>query len=164
MSYFYAIERKKFEVKFDQFRHEAINAGMSEESIQAMYEFDLYQFNRDRPYIGRQLSLSDGAFGDEEEAEDDRSPLFKKYLEILSISMEKQCFVSSDAWMENLEDARLTNIRNVLSPEDIDFISHIAQDEISPAELSRKLGISRAAVSKRLKRIREKINKMQAQG
>jgi DNA-directed RNA polymerase specialized sigma24 family protein len=108
--------------------------------------------------------MEDQCFSDGGFAGEDKSPLLQRNLAALSVDMSEMSMDDRHDWVEDLTDARLVRIKRALSPEEIEFLSHLVVDRLSPAELSRKLGISRAAVSKRLKRIKNKLEKITAQG
>lgn len=129
-----------------------------------MYETDLHQFNRDRAFIIHTQPIESGCFSNGDEADEDQSPLFKKHLEALSVPMEELFTGDRYGWMEHLTDKRFAEINSALSQKDIELLTYIAVDGLSQAEVARELGISRAAVSKRLKRIREKLEKIHCAG
>lgn len=60
MSYNYAREKRKFDAEWKRKALWYRKEGMSEEDIEAMYRFDLAQFNRDRAYESRLSSVGDG--------------------------------------------------------------------------------------------------------
>ena len=53
MPYNYAREKRKFDAEWKRKALWYRKEGMSEEDIEAMYRFDLAQFNRDRAYESR---------------------------------------------------------------------------------------------------------------
>ncbi|MFV0485411.1 MAG: ECF-type sigma factor [Candidatus Saccharimonadales bacterium] len=160
MGYFYATEKGKFKAEFKRFQQKAIAAEMSEEDTQVMYETDLHQFNRDRAFFTRTQPIDGGDhFSDGDEADEDQSPLFEKYLEALSVPLGELFANDRYGWIENLEDERFTGISSILSPEDIEAMAYIAKDGLSQTEIALELSLSRAAICKRLKRIREKLEK-----
>ena len=59
MAYNYAKEKRKFDAEWKRKALWYRKEGMSEESIEEMYRFDLEQFNRDRAYENRRSPLED---------------------------------------------------------------------------------------------------------
>ena len=57
MAYNYAREKRKFDGEWKRKALWYRKEGMSEEDIEAMYRFDLAQFNRDRAYESRRRPL-----------------------------------------------------------------------------------------------------------
>ena len=59
MSFNYNLEKAKFDKQWERLREEYIAAGMTEEQIKAIYEFDWNEFNRNRAYYRHILPLSE---------------------------------------------------------------------------------------------------------
>ena len=59
MSFNNGNERRKLNAKWEHLRVQYHEAGMSEDAIQAMYEFDLGVLNSERAYITNTLTVSD---------------------------------------------------------------------------------------------------------
>ena len=59
MSFNNGNERRKLNAKWEHLRVQYREAGMSEDAIQAMYEFDLGVLNSERAYITNTLTVSD---------------------------------------------------------------------------------------------------------
>ena len=60
MSFNNGNERRKLNAKWEQLRVQYREAGMSEEAIQAMYEFDLGVLNSERAYDASTVAVCDG--------------------------------------------------------------------------------------------------------
>ena len=60
MSFNNGNERRKLNAKWEQLRVQYREAGMSEEAIQAMYEFDLGVLNSERAYDANTVAVCDG--------------------------------------------------------------------------------------------------------
>ena len=73
-------ERKRFEANQKKLAEEYRKAGMTEEQIKAMYEFDLEQFKKDRIYQMHTQALQVEEF-DELDADNGASKLAKMILE-----------------------------------------------------------------------------------
>lgn len=71
-------ELKKFEAHWEKLRIEYAAAGMADDAIQKMYDYDRQQFNSERTCIERTQGLSNSSF---ECSEDETSPLMQKYME-----------------------------------------------------------------------------------
>ena len=59
MSFNYNLEKAKFDKQWEKLREEYIAAGMTEEQIKAIYEYDWNEFNRTRAYYRHSLPLSE---------------------------------------------------------------------------------------------------------
>jgi len=148
MGYYYATERRKFEANFDKFRQECKEAGMSEEDIESMYEFDRAQLNTRRDSIDRPHE-PDGDTVDE-----GRSLLTQRFPNHLS---DKQPEISEWGrydWLEDIDTPELTYRLRLLSDKEIELITHLLADDSTRAEWARKTGVSRAAVTKQINQIK----------
>ena len=61
MSFNNGNERRKLNAKWEHLRVQYREAGMSEDAIQAMYEFDLGVLNSERAYITNTMTVSGAA-------------------------------------------------------------------------------------------------------
>lgn len=73
MGFNYASEKKKFTKKWDKLRKEYKAAGMSEQDIQVMYEFDLKVFRNNRNECNHTQPLLGNLY--EEQSEQDETQL-----------------------------------------------------------------------------------------
>lgn len=97
-------ELKKFEAHWEKLRIEYAEAGMADDAIQKMYDYDRQQFNSERTCIERTQELSNSSF---ECSEDETSPLMQKYMEATTIVDTYHETKSSFAWIGEIEDERL---------------------------------------------------------
>ena len=112
-------EQKRFQKEWQHFREEYRNAGMSEESIEELYEFDLHCFNRNRAAYRWNQSLS----GDNNDFTNDESPLFLKFIDKLSYTDSYHLESDRFAWIDEIEDAHLYGLLHQLSNEDKELLS-----------------------------------------
>ena len=100
MSFNKGYELKKFEAHWKKLRIEYTAAGMTEDAIQKMYEYDRQQFNAERTHLERTQELSTDTF---ECSEDENSPLMKRYQDAISVTDHyhetKSCF----GWIGEIE-------------------------------------------------------------
>ena len=80
MGFNYASEKKKFENRWKKLKTEYMEAGMSDDAIQQMYEYDLKEFRNKRI-----ISIHEQAFdglqdSNEDVVLEDRNPLMVKFL------------------------------------------------------------------------------------
>ena len=72
MSFNKGLELKKFEAHWEKLRVEYAAAGMTEDAIQKMYDYDRQQFNSERTFIERTQEFTAPAY---ESSEEEASPL-----------------------------------------------------------------------------------------
>lgn len=97
-------ELKKFEAHWEKLRIEYAEAGMADDAIQKMYDYDRQQFNSERTCIERTQELSNSSF---ECSEDETSPLMQKYMEATTIVDTYHETKSSFAWIGEIENEQL---------------------------------------------------------
>ena len=149
-------ERKKFEAQQEKFRKIYLENGMSEEQIQALYEFDKGEFKSRRRYsIHTQRLDFDSIEFDDKETD---NPLFEKFLEALSITDE---YMSEDrfGWVEEIADARILKAVKSLSIEQLELVTMLAFDDMNQTEISEVFGVSQQSISKKIKKIKEIFQK-----
>ncbi len=150
------LERKKFDKTQESLKKQYIDAGMTDEQIQAIYEFDLHQFNRDLSYRSHTQPLFSIEENDmEEEA---HNSLLHKYTGNLSVS--QQPTESKDLWwLDEIDDESLILGLMQLTKEELELIEDLAFRGLSQKEIARERGKSQSAISQNLATIRKKLKK-----
>ena len=108
---------------------------MSEKNIEAMYRFDLAQFNRDRAYESRRRPL-ETACG--------------------------SCYIQAPeadtgrySWIDEMGDAQLSERLHRLSEADLELLTLIAIEGRTRQEVSEMLSCSHQNISRHIARIRK---------
>lgn len=107
----FAYARKKFSEAQQKLRKEYKAAGMTDEQILEMYEYDLHQFNRDLAYQRHTQRL--GILEEPDMEEEGHNPLLHKFIDALTVYQQP----TEDAklwWLDEIEDADL--IKSLGSP------------------------------------------------
>ena len=145
-------ERAKFEREQKELREQYIAAGMTEEQIQAMYDFDLDVFNGKRREAEHTQTLDFAAV----EAEDKEleNPLYKKFLDKLSVMMDF-AEASRYAWIDEIGDERLSRAIKHLSPAQLELLTEMVMSGKRVSEIAREQYVSQQAISNKLKKIRK---------
>ena len=152
-----AYETKKFEAKQKKQAEEYRALGMTEEQIQAIYEFDLEQFKserRNRMHI-QQFTSSDF---DEGEDDDSESTLYDKFFDELTCSIETLGGKSRYWWVEEIDNQKLAERVKMLSEEDLELLTKSIVDGYNQTQLAEIYGIAQKNISKKLKRIKKFIS------
>ena len=153
MSWNNAYRRKQFEEKQKKQAEEYRALGMTEEQIQAMYEFDLEQFKSDRNYYShtQPLSASDFDEGKEDESE---STLFLKFFDELVVTIDDCEEKSRYWWVDEIgEDDLLSGVR-YLTPQQIEIITLIVFENYSQKEAAEKMGIPYRSFKRKIQQIK----------
>lgn len=152
----FAYERKKFSEAQQKLRKEYKAAGMTEEQILEMYEYDLHQFNRDIAYQRHTQCL--GALEELDMEEEGHNPLLHRFIDVLTVCQQPTENVKL-WWLDEIEDADLIKSLMRLTADELDLIDMLAFGGYSQREISEKNGKSPAAICLKLKTIRKKLRK-----
>ena len=166
MGYNYGLECKIFREKWDKLRLEYAVAGMSDADIQTMYDFDWEQLKAERVFYTHNQPLG-GAFPDGDDAGEDNSPLVHEQPEHLSARQPEIAAWGFYDWIEDIDTPELAERVKGLSQTDLEVLSYRVTDAaraLSQAEIAYRLGVSRAAVTKRFNRIKSGLEKFRRQG
>ena len=155
MSWNDGVERKKFERQWSKDEKAYREAGMTEEQILSIRNLKEEQYRSDRRYHMHTQALNPSDFGDgDDDEQEDKSVLFNKFQEELSVTMEYH----SDArygWIEEIEDVNLARKLKELPNSDLELITMIAFEGLSQVEIAEKFGVSHQSISKKLQRIKK---------
>ena len=158
MSFNKGYELKKFEAHWEKLRIEYAAAGMTEEVIQKMYDYDRQQFNSERTFVERTQEFTAPAYeGSEEEA----SPLMLRYQEAITTKDTYHETKSKFAWIGEIEDERLLSALENLSDSDLELITLYAYEGYDTVEISKAFGTTKQNISKKIQRITNFIKNFQ---
>ena len=132
MAWINGLERKRFNEEQKRLAEQYRAAGMTEEQIEQMYQFDLVEFNSRRRFSEHTQQFSENAF---EESDDDKSPLLEKYLAQLSTSLDFSFAGDRYGWVEEIEKPELIKGIKALSKEDIELITLYVFDDLTQNEI-----------------------------
>ena len=150
MSFNKGYELKKFEAHWEKLRIEYTAAGMTEDAIQKMYEYDRQQFNAERTHLERTQELSTDTF---ECSEDENSPLMKRYQDAISVTDHYHETKSRFGWIGEIENEHLLSALESLSDDDIELLTLYVYAGYNTVELSKVYGIAQQSISKRILKI-----------
>ena len=143
-------ELKKFEAHWEKLRIEYAAAGMAEDAIQKMYDYDRQQFNSERTRIERTQEFTAPAY---ESTEEEASPLMLRYQEAITTTDTYHETKRSFAWIGEIEDENLLAALEQLSDSDLELITLYAYEEYDTVEISKAFGTTKQNISKKIQRI-----------
>ena len=149
-------ELKKFEAHWEKLRIEYAAAGMTEDTIQKMYDYDRQQFNSERTFIERTQEFTAPAY---ESSEEEASPLMLRYQEAVTTTDTYHETKSKFAWIGEIENERLLSALENLSEDDLKLLTFYAYEGYTVTEISKVLGVSQPTVSIKIKRITNFLKK-----
>ena len=156
MSFNKGYELKKFEAHWEKLRIEYAAAGMTEDAIQKMYDYDRQQFNSERTFIERTQEFTAPAY---ESSEEEASPLMLRYQEAITTTDTYHETKSKFAWIGEIEHERLLSALENLSEDDLKLLTFYAYEGYTVTEISKVLGVSQPTISIKIKRITNFLKK-----
>ena len=156
MSFNKGYELKKFEAHWEKLRIEYAVAGMTEEAIQKMYDYDRLQFNSERTFIERTQEFTAPAY---ESSEEEASPLMLRYQDAITVTDSYHETKSRFAWIGEIENERLLSALENLSEDDLKLLTFYAYEGYTVTEISKVLGVSQPTISIKIKRITNFLKK-----
>ena len=158
MSFNKGLELKKFEAHWEKLRVEYAAAGMAEDAIQKMYDYDRQQFNSERTFVERTQEFTAPAY---ESSEEEASPLMLRYQEAITTTDTYRETKSRFAWIGEIEDERLLSALENLSDSDLELITLYAYEGYDTVEISKAFGKTKQNISKKIQRIANFIKNFQ---
>ena len=145
--------------KWDKLRNEYVAAGMSEADIQQMYKYDWEEFKRERVFRMHNYSIEDTLFPNYDVTSEDQCPRLAKHLDRLSVDQPEISEWGRYAWIEDIDTSELALRIKALSQTDLELLSCFVVDGLSRADVARQLNVSRAAITKKINRIKSDLEK-----
>ena len=150
------LERVRLENQWKKLRVQYRAAGMSEESIQAMYEFDLNVLNSERAYVDNTVRVVSGHDDDT-----GNSASFKQYEDAITITDTYHETKTRFAWVGEIQDERLHSALENLSEDDLMLVALYAYEGFDTVEISKAFGTTKQNISKKIRRITNFIKNFQ---
>ena len=150
MSFNNGNERRKLNAKWEHLRVQYREAGMSEDAIQQMYDYDRQMFNADRTHLERTQEFTAPTY---ESSEEEASPLMLRYQDSITVTDTYHETKSRFAWIGEIENEQLLTALETLKTEDLEIITMYAYEGYDITEISKVYGVSRPTISIKIKRI-----------
>ena len=149
MSFNNGNERRKLNAKWEQLRVQYREAGMSEEAIQAMYEFDLGVLNSERAYDANTVAVYDG----EDNVDARKAADLKQYEAAITVTDTYHETKSRFGWIGEIENERLLAGLENLSEDDLKLLTLYVYESYTESKISKVFSISQPAIHKRIEKI-----------
>lgn len=175
MRFPYGKNRRIMEKEYSEMAVICRKENESEEMIEQMHDLLLHQLNRDRAYIthtqpyecynSSDKSKSGAQTQNRTRLEDEgsdiidegRSPLLKKFSAQLSVTQGEIWEWGRMDWIEDLDTVEIIVWVREQSEKDIELLTLLSVDGLKQKEVAEMWGVSDAAISKRMKKIRESL-------
>ena len=150
----YAAARKALDKKWESLRIEYEKVGMSQESINKIYRFDLDVLNSDRRYVNHiQTSVcSDKGCT---EIDDRQSVLLDKLFDATAIYDDDSNEHSRYWWVEEINNPVLAKKIKNLPIDDLELLTLFAIDGFRQAEIAKMLDQIQSTISRKITRIKK---------
>lgn len=156
MSWNDGYEMKKFNARIKKEIAEYKAAGMTEEQITAIVSLDEDQYRSERRYHMHTQEFCESDFYDDEGGDNGKSPLYEKYMEQLTVSVDDgKSRTDRYAWIEDIEDTDLYKALKNLSEERMDLLTAIVFEGKSMTEIAKEKGLSVSAITQRMGTIKK---------
>ena len=150
------LERKKFEAMWKKLRSEYAAAGMNDEAIEEMYQFDLDTFRSDRRYGEHTQAMPSQAFDDDGDVPgESNTALLVKFFDSFAVMPRDTDENNRYGWLDEIESEELSVAIQKLSDEDIELLTLYVFDGYSTTEIAALQGIAHQNVSKKIRRIKK---------
>ena len=150
-------ERARFAREQAELRKMYLAAGMSEEQIKKLYEYDLEVYRGTRREAIHTQRLNVSGFDDADDGLE-KSPLYKRFLEQISVT-DKHWETGRFDWIEQIERKELYRAVQALSDSDKELLTELLILGLSQTEMARRRGIKRAAMSRKIDRLKKFLRK-----
>ena len=140
MSWNDGYERKMFAKRQKKQAEEYGALGMTEEQIQAMYEFDLAQFKSERRHRMHTQPLQVEEF-EENDADESDNTLLNEFFDELTCTIETSGDKSRYWWVEEIDDSETVKKIKSLSERDLEILTLMVIDELTHEEIAKIMGV-----------------------
>lgn len=146
-------ERALFEKEQAKLYKDYVAAGMTEEQIQQIRDYDEKCFRNRRTEARHTQRLNITAFEEENIDDETQNPLLKKFLHNFSIE-DKHFQNERLGWIEEIESRGLYHALRSLSVKDREMLTYLVCDGLNQSEIAEQLGVSQQSISKKIKKFK----------
>ena len=157
MNYNSGNARRNFYAKWVKLREEYQAAGMKEDAIQKMYEYDLAVFNDDRAH--HRYDVESPNAEDSENRND-----YVEYVRATTVTDTYHETKTRFAWVGEVQNERLQSGLEKLSDDDLELLTLYVHEGYNTVELSKVYGIAQQNISKRILKITKFLKNFNFQG
>jgi DNA-directed RNA polymerase specialized sigma24 family protein len=149
MSFNYGARKKQFEKEWAETRKRYKAAGMSDEAIQAMYEYDWEQFKAERIWALHTQSIPEPK-DDEEDMYSVESPLLERFLDRMSNEYDAFGSHSRYWWVQEIASIPVARVLQKFSSEDIELLTLSVFEGYTLSEIALRLNLPRSTIAWRI--------------
>lgn len=156
MGFNYAKEKQKFEKHWKVIRQQYESAGMSQDAIEELHDFDWDWFKSRRRYINHLADLPDSV-----SVEDFPQKGVEMSTGDTPVRYGSVCVASKERyhWIDEIEDERLFCKLMLLSTDDLELLTSLAFEGYTQSEIAQRKAVSQATISRQLSQIKKLLRK-----
>lgn len=147
-----ALMRKEFEKEQKENAERYRAAGMSEEAIRGIQNFDLEQFLSDRRYYTNTQPFETSDFDEDNETDDSCSSLLLKFNDSLTTTIDDEGH-SRLWWVEEITDPDLQNRIKMLPLSNLDLLTKYIFEGYTQEALSKEFHLNQSSFSRKIEKI-----------
>ncbi len=153
----YGKGRYMVELETDRMAAICREENMAAEKMDAIHRMLLDILNNDRNYYAHTQTYDNLEFSDGSKADEGNSPLLDKFTDKLSVSQPDICEWGRLDWVEDIGTLEIAVWIKSQSKQNIELLTLIIVDDLKQKEIAELWGCSDAAISKRMKSIRNSL-------
>ncbi len=157
MKYNHGLAEKKFNIEWNKQATEYREAGMSEEMILQMYEYERSVFNSERRYMEHyeeaEFLWEETTDNSNEEAQ--KAKMREKYIDVISVSMEESVQHGHAEWLEEIENEEMFAALSSIKKEDLELLTLFAMEGYTVGEIAKLKGVSHQTIGKKINRMKK---------
>lgn len=154
MGFNYAKEKEKFDRTWAMLCQQYEAAGMSQDEIEELYDFDWDWFKSRRRYFSRIADLPESMSVEDLSQEGTEMTLGDSPAHYGTSTATKRYW-----WIEEIENPELVQKLMLLCADDIEVLTCLVFEECTQEETARRLGRKQQAVSRQILKIRKIFQK-----
>ena len=158
MEFNVAKERLKFFAEQDKLAKEYRKAGMTEEQIKVMFDYDYEAFKKERVFCEHNIPIVLKGFGGKDTQMDESDMV---YLNMEKFMAKTDTYDPADkyGWVEKVQDAKLYEALKNFSEKEIELMALYFIEGYTLQEIAEIRGNSKQAVSKKIEKLKKNLKK-----
>lgn len=150
MGFNYAKEKTKFERQWTAIRKQCEEAGMEQEAIEDLHDFDRDWFKSQRRYITHLVDLPEDTAVE---------AILQASTGTIPGDIPMPCAGYCYQWLDEIEDERLLQQLMLLSADNIDLLTRLVFEGYTQCEIAQQKKQNQKSISRQFQQIRKTLEK-----
>ena len=158
MEFNVAKERLKFFEEQDRLAREYRKAGMTEEQIKVMFDYDYEAFKKERVFCEHNIPLTQKGFGGKDTQMDESDMV---YLNMEKFVAKTDTYNPADryGWVEKVENPKLYEALKSLSEKEVELLALHFKEGYTQTEIAKIRGVSQQSLAKKIRKLKDFLKK-----